>query len=147
MKSVRSMGEAWSDTETDDMLTGTATDTSSGGHDPGAGPGPGALSMPNSPSLNASRLRSATACSPSSPSSCRSTAAAAATFHSPPASVDQLVVFICLTHHFVVTTHCTLFLSTAVWTLQSNESVANICTSETTSMSLSVRHCLSSPRC
>jgi len=75
-KSVRSAGEAWSDTETDDMLPGAET----------SGTGPGALSMPNSPSLNASRLRS-TPCSPSTPSPSRNTA-----LHSPPAA--KLVAFI-----------------------------------------------------
>jgi len=67
VKSVRSAGEAWSDTETDDLLAATEAR-------------PGALSMPNSPSLNSPRLRSAASSgTPTTPSPSRH-----ALLHSPP---------------------------------------------------------------
>ena len=65
MKSVRSAGEAWSDTDTDEVLTAAELVTSPAG--------PGALSMPNSPSLNAARPRPALY-SPTTPSPTHRTA-------------------------------------------------------------------------
>ena len=81
-KSVRSAGEAWSDTETDDVLAATETRS-------------GALSMPNSPSLNTSRLRSAVS-SASTPSPSRNAA-----LHSPPPT--KSVIFVRLLDSTVIT--------------------------------------------
>ena len=80
---VRSAGEAWSDTETD------AVDTAAAG---GVGGGPGgALSMPNSPSLGASRLRTAEA--PSSPTSPPSPSCTVIATHSSPRPDKLVAIF------------------------------------------------------
>jgi len=60
LKPVRSAGEAWSDTDTDEVFFAPAASEVPSG----------ALSMPNSPSLATSRLRP-TASNPATPSPCR----------------------------------------------------------------------------
>jgi len=55
-KLVRSAGEAWSDTETEDLLTAAAAAVVSDTRSAVDGAAAGALSMPNSPSLNTTRL-------------------------------------------------------------------------------------------